>query len=360
MKNSYRKEINDLCPSCIFSLLSFNNKTDRNYFIKSAIVIVFIALNIIFADKAYGERRVKVATIGNTPKVIESDNKQEIVDHVLQFWDQELKQVTRSKPDLIVLPEFCDLSSLGEAYLNVRRNQVLEYFSSIAKAHRCYLAFGMQREDEKGYWRNSCVLIGRDGRIAGIYDKNFPTIGEMETGIKPGNEAPIIECDFGRVAIAICFDLNFDELRTRYAKENPDLIIFSSMFHGGVVQKLWAYTCQSYFVSSVYRGYPSEIRDPLGEVIESTTHNYDYAVTSINLDFKRVHLAYNLLNLTALKGKYGKSVRISDPGEYASVLVTSENSDVSAEQMIEEFNIEPFDDYLDRSREFKFEEGNQD
>jgi predicted amidohydrolase len=67
----------------------------------------------------------------------------------------------------------------------------------------------MKREESPGIWRNSCVLLGRDGNIAGIYDKNFPTIGEMEEGIKASDQAPVFQCDFGRVAIAICFEPEF-------------------------------------------------------------------------------------------------------------------------------------------------------
>jgi predicted amidohydrolase len=29
---------------------------------------------------------------------------------------------------------------------------------------------------------------------------------------KAGKEAPVFQCDFGRIACAVCFDLNFDEL----------------------------------------------------------------------------------------------------------------------------------------------------
>ena len=61
--------------------------------------------------------------------------------------------------------------------------------------------------------------------MAGIYNKYFPTIGEMERGIKAGMEAPIFQCDFGKVACAICFDLNFDELRDAYTSKNPDIIL---------------------------------------------------------------------------------------------------------------------------------------
>ena len=329
-----------------------------NHFVRLLAIITLFTISIIRADSAYSEQYVKVATIGNVPPAINTHDNQEIVDYVRKFWAKKLKQVLIAKPDLIVLPELCDLSLQGEDYLRVRKDQVLDYFASVAKDHKCYIAFGMQREDTDGYWRNSCVVLDRNGEIAGIYDKNFPTIGEMEIGIKASNEASIIQTDFGSVAIAICFDLNFEELRLRYAKDKPDLIIFSSMYHGGVVQSLWAYTCESYFVSSVYRGYASEIRNPMGEVIGSSTKNYDFIVKKINLDYKRVHLAYNYLNLTALKGKYGNTVKISDPGEYASVLITSENKNVSAEQMIKEFEIELFDDYLERAREYRLEDGN--
>ncbi len=321
-------------------------------------IVALSAVICLKCEMLFAERYVTVATIGNTPSAIKSENKQEIVDHVINFWEKELKQVLPDKPDLIVLPEFCDLSGEGEEYLGVRKNQVLDFFASVAKNNKCYIAFGTQRRDKDGFWRNSCVLLDRNGSIAGIYNKNFPTIGEMEMGIRASNEAPVIQCDFGRVAIAICFDLNFDELRLKYAIEKPDLIIFSSMYHGGHVQNTWAYTCRSHLVSSVYRGNPSEIRNPLGEVIASNTNYYDYAVQKINLDCKMVHLDYNWSRLTALKNKYGSTVRISDPGKLASVLISSENSKVTSEEMVREFEIEMLDDYLNRARQFRLNDGN--
>ena len=316
------------------------------------------AIFILSTGIALAERHVTVATIGNVPSELKSENKQEIVNHVIAFWKKELKQVLPDKPDLIVLPEFCDLSGEGEDYLRVRKNQVLDYFSSVAKSNHCYIAFGMQREEKEGLWRNSCVVIDRNGGIAGIYNKNFPTIMEMESGIKACDEAPVIKCDFGRVAIAICYDLNFDELRLRYIKEKPDLILFSSMYHGGVAQNIWAYSCRAYFVGSVYRQTPSEIRNPMGQVIASSTNYFDFAVARINLDCELVHLDYNWEKLTALKEKYGTGVTVSDPGELASVLVTSEESKITADGMIKEFGIEPLDEYLNRAREFRRSNGN--
>lgn len=323
---------------------------DLNKVICIATIIAVVAFNNV---EVHAERWITVATIGNAPASIKSKNKQDLVDHVIQFWKGELKQVLPDKPDLIVLPEFCDLSGEGDEYLSVRKNQVLDYFASVAMKNHCYIAFGMKRLDDQGLWRNSCVVLDRDGGIAGIYDKNYPTIMEMEGGIKASNIAKLVKCDFGMVAVAICYDLNFDELRLHYAKEKPDLILFSSMYHGGVVQNMWAYTCRSYFVGSVYRMTPSEIRNPMGDPVASSTNYFDYAVARINLDCRLVHLDYNREKLTALKEKYGPSVSISDPGKLASVLVTSEDKNVTADQMIKEFGIELLDDYLQRARDFR-------
>jgi len=319
---------------------------------------LFLALIIFYDGYADASNYVKVATIGTTPVLDEKQEPQALVDEVIEFWGRKLAQVLPDKPDLIVLPEICDLSAAGKEYLNVRKNQVLDYFASMAKKHSCYIAFGMFREENKDVWRNSCVVLDRKGDIAGIYDKNYPTIGEMEMGIKAGNTAPIIQCDFGRVAAVICFDLNFDELREKIANEKPDLVIFSSMYHGGLVQGAWAYSCRSFFAGSVYKGNPSEIRNPLGDVVASTTNYFDFAVANINLDNDLVHLDYNWERLTTLKEKYGPAVTISDPGQVGAVMVSSEDKNIPVSRMIKETELELLDDYLNRAREFRKKDGN--
>ena len=314
-----------------------------------AILVISILATITLSGANY----VKVATIGTAPAVDSKQDPQLIVKQVIEFWQNELSKVLPDNPDLIVLPEVCDMSDAGKEYLEVRKNQVLDYFASVSAKHSCYIAFGMFREESTGIWKNSCVVLDRKGGIAGIYDKNFPTIPEMEKGIKRGNSAALIQCDFGKVAVAICFDLNFDELLAHYAAEKPDLIIFSSMYHGGLVQSTWAYKCRAHFIGSVHHGNPSEIRNPMGDVMATTTNYFDYAVTEINLDSRLVHLDFNWDRLDALKKKYGPSVTITDPGRLGTVLVTSEDKNITVDQMIAEFKLELLDDYLNRARNFK-------
>ncbi|HNR40691.1 MAG TPA: carbon-nitrogen hydrolase family protein [Bacteroidales bacterium] len=318
---------------------------------------LFLLLADIFnPDLVYSERPVTVATIGNTPALTDNDNLQATVDYVISFWEKELKKVLKARPDLIVLPEFADLSIAGVEYMKVRGNQVLDFFSSVARENKCYIAFGMGRQDSMGLWRNSCMVLNRKGAIAGIYDKNYPTISEIQTGIRASDDIAVIDCDFGKVGVAICFDLNFDELLAKYSSTETDIIIYPSMSHGGVLQNLWALSCNSYFIGSIYRDFPSEVRNPLGKVIATTSKAADYAIANINLDYKTVSLANNLEKLVALKSKYGNTVQISETSRNGRVIVTSSNKSVSSEQMIREFNIEPFNEYLDRARSIRTED----
>lgn len=69
----------------------------------------------------------------------------------------------------------------------------------------------------------------------GLAQHTVPEENEQE-GIVYDDKAAIIECDFGRVKFAICFDLNFDELRLKYVEQNPDIIISTSLYHGELMQ----------------------------------------------------------------------------------------------------------------------------
>ncbi|MBA7587841.1 hypothetical protein ES708_29886 [subsurface metagenome] len=303
---------------------------------------------------------VKVATIGSHPGIVDkSKGMQHVVDQVIEFLRDELPLVLPDKPDLIVLAEACDrpggLTREEQfEYYKVRKNQVLDFFASVAKENQCYIVFGTKWEQEDGIWRNSSIILDREGNVAGIYNKNFPTIGEIERGIVPGVEAPVFQCDFGRVACAICFDLNFDELRQRYAEQKPDIIVFSSMYHGGLVQANWAYSCRAFFVGSMGGSrLISEIRNPMGEIVATSTNYFHFTVGTINLDYCLAHLDNNWAKLRAMKKKYGEEVTIYDPGEIGAVMITSESDSVSAKEMVKEFEITLLDDYFNKSRSFR-------
>ncbi|WP_158560449.1 carbon-nitrogen hydrolase family protein [Paenibacillus contaminans] len=301
-------------------------------------------------------RRVTISTFNFHYCLVEADGEwEQIIRKIEHHLEHKINQALPDEPDLIILPECCDMPSglSGERlreYYRQRGDRILNLLAGIAEKHRCYIAYPSIRTMDDGSWRNSVRLINRSGKVIGTYNKNHPVIIEMEDDkVLCGSDATIMECDFGRVACAICFDLNFNPLRQKYAELQPELILFPSMFHGSFMQQYWAYSCRAFFVGAIAGGLPSSIVSPVGEIVASTSSYFDFITETVNLDCAVVHLDGNRQRLSAMKQKYGKKVNISDPGYLGSVLVSSESDAFTSEDLVREFGLERLDDYLARS-----------
>lgn len=290
-------------------------------------------------------------------RVGENDGDQTIVDSVIDYWRDKLQQVLPDRPDVIVLPEMCDQpdsvtfpASRIASYYRHKQEQIRDYFAAVARQHRCYIAYSAVRAISDGSFRNSTQLIDRGGDVVGIYNKNHVMIEEKtDHDTLYGSEAPIFQTDFGRVACAICFDLNFDELRLKYVQAKPDLILFSSVYHGGLMQQYWAYSCRAHLASAVFTTTPSQILSPVGEIIGTSTNYYHYVTRTVNLDCAVIHIDHNGVHFKHIKQKYGSKVKIDDPGRLGSVLISSETDEFTVQDLIAEFGLELLDDYLARS-----------
>ncbi len=300
-------------------------------------------------------KHVKISNLSISPCTVDTAlDYPHIVEKVLAHLDNRVQQVLPEKPDLIVLPEVCDRPANFPRekvfdYYRARGGRILDYFKQTAKKHNCYIAYSAARQEKNGKKRNSTQIIDRKGRIAGTYDKNHLVIEEntVQT-IHYGDKTPLIKCDFGTVGCAICFDLNFDELRLKYVKNRPDLILFCSMYHGGMMQAYWAYSCRSHFVAATATR-PGTIISPVGNIIASTTNYFDHVTATVNLDCCVAHLDYNWGKLEAMKKKYGTGVRIDDPGYLGSVLISCEMEKKTIKDLVKEFKIELLDDYFKRA-----------
>ena len=300
-------------------------------------------------------RNVKISTIGGPyHKLDESLPYGVMWDKMQEHLAKQIDQVLPDKPDLIVLTEVCDLPAyLPEAHMgpfvDYRKEDNVRFFGRIAKENNCNISFSTVSRGNGDYYLNTMYVLDRAGGIAGAYHKNFVTYREDDWNIRYGTEAPLIQLDFGKAACAICFDLNFDELMERYKALKPDLIIFASMYHGGLQQQMWANMCRAYFVGAIAHQRPSSILSPLGEVIAYSTDYLNFATGVINLDYAFVHLN-DLSQMLELKKAYGTGVKIYDPCHIGYFMLTSELPDVSVGEMMKQYNIMPYDEYLDYSR----------
>lgn len=294
-------------------------------------------------------RYVKVCALGPTASREQPVTDQEALEKMIIFWRAQLEAVWPHQPDLVVLPEACDRypqfsPERRREYYRRRGDKIRDFLAGEAKAHRCYIAYSAAREMPGGIWRNTTEMIDRQGRTAGMYHKNFLTRLEYEGGLQYGSAAPLIKCDFGTVACAICFDLNFEELRKRYKPQRPDIIAFSSMYHGGLAQRIWAYDCQAYFVGAVC-GLRCDVLSPQGESIAASTCYRSYAAARINLDREIIHYDFNAEKLAAARKKYRAQINVSDPDLLGSVLLTSETDKFTVRDIMREFGLTAWRDY---------------
>lgn len=304
-------------------------------------------------------RYVKISTIGCRNLVLDTNLRlNEAVQTMKEHLLRKVQEVLPDQPDLIVLPEVCDaplnypLEQIFQ-YYEARGDSILSMFSELAREHCCYIAYPRIRKLADGTWRNSVELIGRDGKIVGVYNKNHPTCGEITDKVLSGNKAPILQCDFGTVGLAICFDLNFERLRLQYEQSRPDLIVFVSMYHGGLMQQYWAYSCTAHFVSAISNSYPSQILSPLGHVLRTNTNYFDSFTETVNLDCVICHLDGHWGKLEAMKKQYGSKIRIFEPGNLGTVQISSETDEFTIQTIVNEYELELARDYFQRSLDFQ-------
>jgi len=301
-------------------------------------------------------RNVRVSTIAYQP-VEAGDNW---IGRTRDKIASLLEEAARAKPDLVALPEFCNALGLpmeqAIADAEAIPGPTSEVVSEIAAKHRMYVVLPIpERDGEKLY--NTCALIDREGKVIGKYHKYQPTIGEMEAGILPGEEAPAFETDFGKVGCAICFDLKFIEVGQLLAANRARLVVFASMFIGGQRLEHWARDWGCYVVSSCpARSY---IVDMSGRYLAETGREINQVASGlvppiasavINMDRCFFHLDGNQNKFPDILRKYGPGVEIVIDYPEAHFTLASNMEAVTVEDLIEEFELEPWLDYLDRAR----------
>ena len=306
-------------------------------------------------------RKITLSALGPRPITGEPARPhQQAVDEMIQHWKAQLEQVLPDRPDLIVVPEACDRYanySIEQRleYYRVRRDQVRDFLAGMAREQHCYIAYSAARELPDGTWRNSTQVLDRAGNVVGIYNKNHLVVEETtKAGILCGKAARVLQTDFGSLACAICFDLNFEPVRAAYKEQRPDLVVFCSMYHGGLMQQVWAYDCRAHFVGAI-AGAECAVLNPLGEKVACSTNYAPWVTTQINLDCTLAHLDYNTSKFRAMKQKYGRGVTVRDPGYLGCVLLTNEMEGLTVRDLVAEFEIELLDDYWARALKHRAE-----
>ena len=267
-------------------------------------------------------------------------------------------KVAHERPDFVCYPEICTCSGGGFQKGIASAPELGPYVEEVAKIAREFntaiIAPLIEREGDRVY--NSVPIVDRRGNLVLNYRKNYPTTGEMEDGITPGEEVPVAECDGVRVGAAVCFDANFDFIAAELARQRARLVFWPSMYWGGKNLQHWA--LRYGFSVVVAYGAESAIIDMSGRYLHQRGNDSlkvrqnlmpPWAVADVVVNRDLFHIDYNQYKMPALHEKYGPDVEIElfEPEGY--FLLSSKRTDLSIEQLAAEFELETNRDYLARS-----------
>ncbi len=161
-----------------------------------------------------------------------------------QFFDQVAGLVETAadyKCHLLVFPEYftVQLLTLGEIKKPIKEqvrdlakqsSRFVESMKTLAKKSKMYIVAGtIPVFDEKtGELINRCHFFSPAGDV-GVQDKLHMTRFEKEDWIvSPGKRFKVFDTNFGKVAIAICYDVEFPELARTAARAGATVLIVPS------------------------------------------------------------------------------------------------------------------------------------
>ena len=197
---------------------------------------------------------------------------------------------------LVVLPEFFAIMGMNEQDKVAVREQpgsgvIQSFLSETARKHKIWLVGGSiplaASTPEKVL--NTCLVFDETGEQVARYDKihlfnldlGNERYHEAKT-IEPGKQVVVVDSPFGRIGLAVCYDLRFPELFR--AMHNVDIIVLPAAFtettgkmHWEVLVRARAIENLAYVVAAAQGGYHvsgrethgnSMIVDPWGRVLD--------------------------------------------------------------------------------------------
>ncbi|MCP4507304.1 MAG: carbon-nitrogen hydrolase family protein, partial [Fuerstiella sp.] len=190
-------------------------------------------------DHSHRNRLVRVVTISQDG--LRNDGGKPMLNATLALLDQ----AAAVQPDIACLPETFTRGDAG-AVPGPTTNRLAEW----ARKHRCYVICPMLRRDADRTF-NSAVLIDREGKVVGHYDKIRPTENELKNAVCPGvDDPPVFQTDFGPIGIQICFDVNWHSQWKRLKQKGAKIVFFASAYPAARQVKSHAWLNQCFVVSS--------------------------------------------------------------------------------------------------------------
>jgi omega-amidase len=223
-----------------------------------------------------------------------------------------IKDAAEGGADIIILPEMFNCpydSSLFSRFSESYPAETANFLSKLARLHSVYIIGGSIPEREGNALYNTSYSFDRKGNLIGRHRKIHLFDVEIEGGVSfkesetitAGNEVTVIETEFCKIGIAICYDMRFPELIRKMVLCGAKIIIVPAAFnmttgpaHWHILARTRALDNQVYFIAAApardkeasYTAYGhSLVANPWGDIISEASENEEIIFSEIDLGF---------------------------------------------------------------------------
>jgi len=226
-----------------------------------------------------------------------------------------IKIAVQQEAELVVLPENFAIMGMAETdKVKIAEEPgsglLQDYLKELAIRHNIWLVGGTiplcSKESGKAF--AACLLINPEGEVVARYDKihlfdvtieaSNESYTESET-ISAGNNIVVVDTPFGRLGLAVCYDLRFPELFRAMVEQKMEICTLPSAFTSLTGKVHWesllrsrAIENLSFMIAADQGGYhvggrethgDSMIVDPWGLVLNRLPHGTGVVVANIDL-----------------------------------------------------------------------------
>lgn len=220
---------------------------------------------------------------------------------------------TKKGAELVVLPEMFNCPYDNSFFTRFAENssdgESVSFLSEIAKKQKIYLVGGsIPERDDVGNIYNTSYVFDRDGKIIGRHRKMHLFDIDIKNGVKfkesdtlsSGNETTVFDTDYGKMGVAICYDIRFPELMRIMALKGAQIIIIPAAFnmttgpaHWELLFRTRALDNQVYMLGCAparskcasYKSYGNSIiTDPWGKVLDRMEESEGILIKELSLE----------------------------------------------------------------------------
>jgi predicted amidohydrolase len=262
--------------------------------------------------------------------------------------------------DLAILPETAITGEAGGdalAHSVSFAGEVEATFASKARQHNCYVVVPTYLLDSqaKKLCSNAAILVGRKGEVLGTYRKVHLVVslerGNMEGGATPGDALPVFNCDFGKLGIQICYDMEFGNGWAELGRRGAELIAWPTQSPQTSQPASRAREQRCYIVSSTWRNNAS-IFEPTGKIAAQIKPPQSVLVHELDLSYAVLPWSAKLRHGEALRQAYGDKVGFHYYEDEDCGIFWSNDPKMTIGEMVRSLGVMELEEQMARVRQF--------